>query len=181
MTCLINAYPGSIISLSVTKNADVERKTKLKSYNRSVKVKRNDLAHYHLVLPLNPTANSPPTSIYSPSSLVSHFPFYVRTIHTYIQLPTTSDRTSLSPIMGNAISNFVEQAIESVKNTFRAIAPPIARYVVEHPIRTMSHLVSGVLLLAPGIITAPLLAAAGFASNGIVAGEQVHTQDGGSG
>ncbi|KAL6152686.1 hypothetical protein ACJQWK_11340 [Exserohilum turcicum] len=76
--------------------------------------------------------------------------------------------------MGNAVSNFVQKAVEAVKNTvsdmFRSIAPPIVRYVVEHPIRTLGHVGSAALLVAPGIITAPLLAVAGFTGSGVAAG-----------
>jgi hypothetical protein len=78
--------------------------------------------------------------------------------------------------MGNTISTFVDRFTSAVKNTFRAIAPPIVRYVVEHPIRTLCHVASGILLLAPNIVTAPLLAAAGFASGGITAGEQADVE-----
>jgi hypothetical protein len=88
-----------------------------------------------------------------------------------------SNPTSIPPKMGNTISTFVDKAIETVKNTFRAIAHPIVRYVVEHPIHTLSHVASGVLLLVPGVVTAPLLAVAGFGSGGIAAGEQARTLD----
>jgi hypothetical protein len=73
--------------------------------------------------------------------------------------------------MGNAVSNLVDRAVTAVKNTFRRIASPIVRYVVEHPLRTVGHIGSGILLLVPGVITGPLLALAGFAGSGVVASE----------
>jgi hypothetical protein len=68
--------------------------------------------------------------------------------------------------MGNIISS----AAQAIANTFRRIAPPIVRYVVQHPMRTVFHVANGVLLLVPGAVTAPLLAVAGFARGGVVAG-----------
>ncbi|EUC48219.1 hypothetical protein COCMIDRAFT_87824 [Bipolaris oryzae ATCC 44560] len=76
--------------------------------------------------------------------------------------------------MGNAVSTFVQNAINAVKNTveemFHRIAPPIVRYVAKHPLRTLGHIGSAALLLVPGVITTPLLAIVGFSSSGIVAG-----------
>ncbi|KAF2829874.1 hypothetical protein CC86DRAFT_176537 [Ophiobolus disseminans] len=72
--------------------------------------------------------------------------------------------------MGAKISTLIAKASDAIANTFRQFAPPIVRYVVQHPIRTTGHVLSGMLLLVPGIITAPLLAMAGFASRGIAAG-----------
>lgn len=87
---------------------------------------------------------------------------------------STHTPNQLHSTMGNAVSNFVQKAVEAVKNTvsdmFRSIAPPIVRYVVEHPIRTLGHVGSAALLVAPGIITAPLLAVAGFTGSGVAAG-----------
>ncbi|EUC31720.1 hypothetical protein COCCADRAFT_100582 [Bipolaris zeicola 26-R-13] len=74
--------------------------------------------------------------------------------------------------MGNTVSNFVQNAINAVKNTveemFRRIAPPIVRYVAKHPLRTLGHIGSAALLLVPGVITTPLLAIVGFSGSGVM-------------
>jgi hypothetical protein len=89
-------------------------------------------------------------------------------------LQTTSQPTIQllysSVTMGNTVSNLVDRAVTAIKNTFRRIAPPIVRYVVEHPLRTLGHISNGILLLVPGVITGPLLAVAGFTGKGIAAG-----------
>jgi hypothetical protein len=89
--------------------------------------------------------------------------------------------------MGNAVSNSVNNAVRIVKNAvrvvkdtvsniFRRLAPPIIRYIVAHPIRTLGHIVSGLLLIVPGVVTGPLLALAGFGGNGIIAGGIQHNR-----
>jgi hypothetical protein len=81
--------------------------------------------------------------------------------------------------MGNAISNSVNNAVRAIKDTISNIlhrfAPPIIRYIIAHPIRTLGHIVSGLLLIAPGAVTGPLLALIGFGRNGIIAGEGHNT------
>ncbi|KAH7392737.1 hypothetical protein BKA66DRAFT_439447 [Pyrenochaeta sp. MPI-SDFR-AT-0127] len=76
--------------------------------------------------------------------------------------------------MGNTVSSFIHKAATFVKDTvvnvFRRIAPPIVRYVAAHPIRSFFHVVNFIVLLVPGIVTAPLLALAGFTSSGVAAG-----------
>jgi UPF0716 family protein affecting phage T7 exclusion len=45
------------------------------------------------------------------------------------------------------------------------------RYVIQHPLRSLGHFCSGILLLVPGVVTTPLLALVGFSGTGVVAGK----------
>ena len=47
------------------------------------------------------------------------------------------------------------------------------RYVAKHPLRTLGHIGSAMLLLVPGVITTPLLAIVGFSGSGVIAGKAV--------
>jgi len=44
-------------------------------------------------------------------------------------------------------------------------------WAIEHPYQASFHVASGVVLLAPGIVTMPILGAVGFGATGVTAGE----------
>ncbi|KAF1949239.1 hypothetical protein CC80DRAFT_510755 [Byssothecium circinans] len=77
-------------------------------------------------------------------------------------------------IMGNHVSKFIHDCVTRAKdvvvNAMRQILPPVVQYVVEHPIQTVAHVATALVVAAPGIVAGPLLAVAGFAGGGIAAG-----------
>lgn len=44
-------------------------------------------------------------------------------------------------------------------------------WAIEHPYQASFHVASGVVLLAPGVVTMPILGAVGFGATGVTAGE----------
>ena len=56
---------------------------------------------------------------------------------------------------------------------FSGTAREAKDWVASHPYQTVFHVASGVTLLAPGLVTVPILGLAGFGATGIGAGEQL--------
>jgi hypothetical protein len=105
----------------------------------------------------------------------------------YLQHPTQI-LTPTAATMGNAVSKFVEKAIQCVKDfvskavenvketvneAARGACGPVVQYVVQHPLRTLGHVGSLALAVVPGVAIGPILNVVGFGTGGIVAGNSL--------
>ena len=53
------------------------------------------------------------------------------------------------------------------------VASKAKEWVIEHPYKTGFYVTSGVLIVAPGLVTAPALGLAGFTAEGVASGRSM--------